>query len=73
MQRSFGGGLLRMKGAVRMANGDVRALHAVMRLFSAPRELPALPDELGNGVIVLITQDVPPAVLDEARRRLSDG
>ncbi len=71
MQRAFGGGLLRMKGAVRMADGDVRALHAVMQLFSAPRELPGLPPELGNGVIVLITQEVAPSLLDEARRRLS--
>ena len=71
MQRAFGGGLLRMKGAVRMADGDVRALHAVMQLFSAPRELPGLPPELGNGVIVLITQDVAPSLMDEARRRLS--
>jgi hypothetical protein len=60
-----------MKGAVRMADGDVRALHAVMQLFSAPCELPGLPPELGNGVIVLITQDVAPSLLDEARRRLS--
>jgi G3E family GTPase len=73
MQRAFGGGLLRMKGAVRMADGDVRALHAVMQLFSAPRELPGLPPELGNGVIVLITQDVAPSLLDEARRRLSSA
>ena len=73
MQRTLGDDLLRMKGAARMADGGVRALHAVMRLFSAPSELQGLPDELGNGVIVLITQNVAPSVLDEARRRLANG
>jgi G3E family GTPase len=29
--------LLRMKGIVRMADGEIRALHAVMQLFSAPQ------------------------------------
>ena len=71
LQRDFGDGLLRMKGAVRMTDGDVFALHAVMRLFSAPRALPSLPAELGDGVVVLITQDLPPSVLDEARQRLA--
>ena len=60
-----------MKGAVRMGDGQVRALHAVMRLFSAPVQLPALPVALGNGVIVLVTQNVSPAVLDEAWQRLA--
>ena len=70
VQRTLGDGLLRMKGAVRMADGEVCALHAVMRLFSAPSPLPSLPDEFGAGVVILITQDVAPSTLDEARRRL---
>ena len=69
-QRTFGDGLLRMKGVARMADGTIQALHAVMRLFSAPCALPSLPAELGDGVIVLITQNLSPSVLDEARRRL---
>jgi len=73
LQRAFGDGLLRMKGAVRMADGDIFALHAVMRLFSAPCALPSLPAELGDGVVVLITQDLPASLLDEARRRLGDA
>ena len=71
LQHDFGEGLLRMKGAVRMTDGRVRALHAVMRLFSAPYELSGLPSELGNGVIVLITQDVAASALDEAGQRLA--
>jgi G3E family GTPase len=71
IQPTFGDSLLRMKGAVRMADGRARALHAVMRLFSAPSELPELPPELGNGVIVLMTQGVARSVLDEARRRVA--
>jgi hypothetical protein len=43
-----------------------------MHLFSAPRPLSSLPAELGDGVVVLITQNVPPALLHEARRRLCD-
>jgi G3E family GTPase len=70
-QRTLGERLLRMKGAVRMADGEVRALHAVLRLFSAPQPIVALPPELGDGVVVLITQDVTPDILDEARRRLA--
>ncbi len=73
LQRAFGDGLLRMKGAVRMTDGDIVALHAVMRLFSTPCALPSLPAELGDGVVVLITQDLPPSVLDEARQRLAGG
>ena len=69
-QRAIGDGLLRMKGVVRMADGGIQALHAVMRLFSAPCTLASLPAELGDGVIVLITQNLSPSVLDEARRRL---
>jgi len=69
-QRTLGDGLVRMKGAVRMADGEIRALHAVMRLFSAPSPLSSLPDEFGAGVIILVTQDVAPSTLDEARRRL---
>jgi G3E family GTPase len=72
MQRAFGDRLLRMKGAVRMADGEARALHAVMRLWSPPSPLSALPAELGDGVVVLIAQDAPDALLDEARRRLVD-
>jgi G3E family GTPase len=71
LQRTAGDGLLRMKGAVRMAGGDAVALHAVMRLFAAPCALPSLPAELGDGVVVLVTQDLPRSVLDEARRRLA--
>ena len=69
-QRTLGDGLVRMKGAVRMADGEIRALHAVMRLFSAPTPLASLPDEFGAGVVILVTQDVAPSTLDEARRRL---
>ena len=69
-QRAMGDGLLRMKGVVRMADGDIKALHAVMRMFSAPCALPSLPATLGDGVIVLVTQNLPATVLDEARLRL---
>ena len=69
-QRAMGDGLLRMKGVVRMADGGIKALHAVMRMFSAPCTLPSLPAALGNGVIVLVTQNLSAAVLDEARSRL---
>lgn len=68
-QRALGDKLLRMKGAVRMADGEVRALHAVLRLFSAPRTLPSLPVSFGDGVVILITQDAAPNLLAEARRR----
>jgi len=70
-QRVLGDGLLRMKGAVRMDDGEARALHGVLRMFSAPQPVPSLPAEFGAGVVVLITQDVTPATLDEARRRLT--
>ncbi|MEP7328676.1 MAG: GTP-binding protein [Betaproteobacteria bacterium] len=69
-QRTLGERLLRMKGAVRMDDGQAHALHAVMRLFSPPVPLPSLPDAMGEGVIVLVLQDVSPALQDEARRRL---
>lgn len=72
MQRAFGDRLLRMKGAVRMADGETRALHAVMHLFSAPAPLGPLPEELGDGVVVLIAQDAPAELMAEARRRLAD-
>lgn len=71
MQQNLGGRLLRMKGVARMADGGVLALHAVMQLFAAPQPLPSLPAELGHGVVIVIAQDVPAAMLDEARRRLS--
>jgi G3E family GTPase len=70
MQQTLGERLLRMKGAVRMVDGEARALHAVMRLFSAPLPLRSLPADWGDGVVVLITQDVGATLLDEARRRL---
>jgi G3E family GTPase len=70
MQRSFGEQLLRMKGVVRMDDGGAYALHAVMRLFSAPRPLASLPADAGNGVVVLIAQHAEPALLDDAMRRL---
>jgi len=70
MQQAFGERLLRMKGAVSMEDGTAQALHAVMRLFNAPTPLPALPRELGHGVIVVIAQHAPPALMEEARRRL---
>ena len=70
-QRILGERLLRMKGAVRMDDGEVRALHGVLRLFSAPQIIPALPAGFGEGVVILITQDVAPALLDEARRRMT--
>ena len=70
MQRTFGERLLRMKGAVLMEDGTVQALHAVMHLFNAPVPMPALPRELGHGVIVVIAQHVSPALIEEARRRI---
>ncbi|MCC6869418.1 MAG: GTP-binding protein [Burkholderiales bacterium] len=73
MQRSFGERLLRMKGAVRMDDGSAQALHAVLRLFNAPVPLPALPPELGDGVVVVIAQHVSPTLLAEARQRLADS
>jgi len=73
MQRALGPNLLRMKGIVRMADGEIRALHAVMQLFSAPQPVTSMPAEFGDGIVVLITQDVPPPVLDEAGRRLGEG
>lgn len=71
MQHNLGSRLLRMKGVARMADGGVLALHAVMQLFAAPVPLASIPTQLGFGVVVVIAQDVPAAVLDEARRRLS--
>lgn len=71
--RALGDGLLRMKGAVCMADGETRALHGVLRLFSPPQVMASLPGEMGNGVVILITQDVPASILDEARRRLSEN
>ena len=71
MQRDFGDHLLRMKGAVRMDDGEACALHAVMRLFSAPVRLASLPVELGAGVVVLIAQNAPAELMEEARRRLA--
>lgn len=70
MQRAFGERLLRMKGAVLMEDGTVQALHAVMHLFNAPVPMPALPRELGHGVIVVIAQHAAPELIEEARRRL---
>ncbi|MFO1303932.1 MAG: GTP-binding protein [Burkholderiales bacterium] len=71
MQKTLGPALLRMKGVVRMDDGGVLALHAVMQLFAAPVPLATMPAELGLGVVVVIAQDVSPDVLDEARRRLA--
>lgn len=70
MQEALGERLLRMKGAVLMEDGTAHALHAVMRLFNAPVPLARWPGELGHGVIVVIAQHAPPALLDEVRRRL---
>jgi len=70
LQRTLGDSLLRMKGAVRMADGETRALHAVLRLFSAPQVIAGLPAAFGDGVVVLITQDVAPSLLREARARI---
>ena len=72
MQRTFGDRLLRMKGAVRMDDGSALALHAVMRLFSAPAPLSSLPASIGAGAVVIITQHASPALMEEARRRLVD-
>jgi len=69
-QRTLGERLLRMKGAVRMEDGEARALHGVLRLFSAPQGLAALPASLGCGAVVLVTQDAGADELAEARRRL---
>ena len=71
MQQALGPRLLRMKGVVRMQDGDVRALHAVMQLFSAPQPVVSMPPEFGDGIIVVIAQDVSPAILEEASRRLA--
>ena len=71
MQQALGSRLLRMKGVVRVADGEVRALHAVMQLYSAPQPLKSMPEAFGDGVVVLITQDVPISTLDEAQRRLA--
>ena len=74
MRQTLGSRLLRMKGVVRIADGEVRALHAVMQVFSAPQPMTSMPPELGDGVVVVIAQHVAPAVLDEALRRLTgDG
>jgi G3E family GTPase len=73
MQSALGRNLLRMKGVVRMADGEIRALHAVMQLFSAPEPMASIPAEFGDGVVVLITQDVAPELLDEAQRRLRES
>lgn len=70
-QRVLGDGLLRMKGAVHMEDGEARALHGVLRMFSTPQSLPSLPVEFGEGVVVLVTQGVTPATLNEARQRLT--
>jgi len=70
-QKALGERLLRMKGIVRMEDGDVRALHGVLRLFSAPQPLPALPAAFGHGAIVLITQDATAGELAQARARLA--
>ena len=69
-QRTLGERLLRMKGAVRMEDGEARALHGVLRLFSAPQALSTLPASLGCGAVVLVTQDARADELAEARRRL---
>ena len=60
MRDTLGARLLRMKGVVRMADGEVRALHAVMQLFSAPHPMTTMPVDFGHGIVVLIAQDVPP-------------
>ena len=60
LQRAFGEKLLRMKGLVQMDDNVAYALHGVMRLFSAPRPLRALPTGMGAGVIVVIAQDAAP-------------
>jgi len=73
MQRAFGEGAAAHEGCRAHDRPRHLALHAVMRLFSAPCALTALPAELGHGGVVLITQDLPPSVLDEARRRLAVG
>lgn len=69
-QGTLGERLLRMKGIVRMDDGEARALHGVLRLFGAPQPLPALPPAFGHGAIVLITCDATSTELAEARRRL---
>jgi G3E family GTPase len=73
MQRTFGEKLLRMKGVVRMDDGAAYALHAVMRLFNAPRPLASLPEDAGAGVIVVIAQHAESTLFDDAMRRLRHG
>jgi G3E family GTPase len=74
MRQSLGARLLRMKGVVRMEDGEVHALHAVMQVFSAPQPMTAMPAGFRDGVVVIIAQHVAPEVLDEARRQLTgDG
>ena len=70
-RRVLGERLLRMKGIVRMDDGDARALHGVLRLFSAPQPLPGLPASLGHGAVVLITQNAGTDEIAEARQRLT--
>jgi hypothetical protein len=42
-----------------------------MRMWSAPRPLPAMPPELGNGVVIVIAQNAPPELLAEAKQHLA--
>ena len=73
MRNALGRNLLRMKGVVRMTDGDILALHAVMQLFSAPQPVASIPAEFGDGVVVLIAQGVAPELLDEAQQRLRES
>jgi G3E family GTPase len=68
LQKRAGDALLRVKGVVRMDDGKVYALHAAMRLFGAPAPLAAMPAGFGDGVVIVITQNASPAMLDVIRR-----
>jgi G3E family GTPase len=70
MQKRVGDALLRVKGVVRMDDGGAYALHAAMRLFSAPLPLANMPDGFGDGVVIVITQNARAQLLDEMRRML---
>jgi len=70
MQKRVGDALLRVKGVVRMEDGNAYALHAAMRLFSAPLRLASMPEGFGDGVVIVITQHADSELLAEVRRPL---
>ena len=67
MQKRLGDALLRVKGVVRMDDGNVYALHAAMRLFSAPLPIGEMPEGLGDGVVIVITANASERALEAVR------